>query len=416
MLISVSMAVFVFCLGAAMTQLVPVLFGKTYTPEQIQMAQKLLYVFVGTTALHILNDVFRGCLVGCGRFIVFYGGSTIHYVFRFVGIVVLTRFMNCSAIGVALVDFFVYLVVFVVNVAYTLFSLKERPRLHFISGHELRAIASFSVAILLQTIVNQVNNNVDNVILGAMIEQKEIITMYSSALSIFSVYNTMIAVIPNFYLPKAARLVVTNYTERELTDFVIEPGRLQAMLAMAVVICFGLFGKDFIILWIGEQYSQAYYVALILLVAATIPLIQGVCITILDVKLKRLFRSGTLVIMSLFNVVLSVILVKQFGFWGAVAGTAAALVLGEWIIMNVYYHRALGIQTARMFREILHGILPAGIISAALCVPLVVLLENTAVLFLVKCIVFVTLYGGLLWLFGMNEKEKAMVKSLLKKP
>ena len=415
LMIAVFMSVFVFCLGVAMTRLVPVLFGKTYSLDQIQMAKKLLFVFVGTTALHILNDVFRGCLVGCGKFIMFYGGSTIHYVFRFLGIIVLTRFTDCSAVGVALVDFFVYLAVFLVNVVYTVFLLRERPRLHFISRHEIVSIASFSAAILLQAVVNQVNNNVDNVILGAMIEQKETITMYSSALSIYSVYNTLISVIPNIYLPKAARLVQTDYTARELTDFVIEPSRIQAIMAVAVVFCFGLFGGDFIGLWIGQEYVCSYYVALILLVAATVPLVQSVCVSILDVKLKRMFRSITLVVMAFLNVLVSVFFVKRMGFWGAALGTAVSLLIGEVLIMNIYYHKSLGLETGRMFREIFRGILPAGVLSTVCCIPLVLFLESTALLFLLKCIMFIALYAVFLWLFGLNNQEKTLVRAVIKR-
>ena len=61
----------------------------------------------------------------------------------------------------------------------------------------------------------------------------------------------------------------------------------------------------------------------------TIPLVQNVCLSILDAKLKRLFRSATLVIMAVINVILSIILVRFMGFWGAALGTVISLLVGS---------------------------------------------------------------------------------------
>ena len=148
-------------------------------------------------------------------------------------------------------------------------------------------IASFSAAILLQAIVNQVNNNMDVVILGAIVIDKEIITMYSSALSIFTIYNSVMSVFVNIYFPKAERMVIQGRSGEELTDFVIGPGRIQAVIAVGILAAFGLFGKNFISVWIGDKYLDAYYVAIILMIPVTIPLVQNVCLSILDAKVKR---------------------------------------------------------------------------------------------------------------------------------
>ena len=109
-------------------------------------------------------------------------------------------------------------------VFYSNFALGETPRLYRFEIKKLIEIVSFGGAILLQAIVNQVNNNVDNMILGAYISDKSIITMYSSALMIYSVYNSLISVIANFFLPKATRLVNQKATGEQLTDFVIPTG------------------------------------------------------------------------------------------------------------------------------------------------------------------------------------------------
>jgi len=381
----------------------------------LAMAQKLLLIFVAVTALHIMADVYKGCIQGNERFVVLHGGSTLQTALRIVVIFGLIYFGKCSAITVALVDLIVYVVVFVTYFGYTVFSLHEKFRLYKIDKAELTAIASFSAAILLQAVVNQVNNNVDNIILGAMIIDKSVITMYSSALSIYGIYTSLSSVLTGIYLPKATKLVTNDCTETQLTDFVIAPGRFQAMLTIGIIGGFALFGKNFISLWIGDKYINAYYVTLMLIIPVTISLVQNVCISILDAKLKRLFRSVVLVIMAVINVAVSVVLVRFLGFWGAAIGTATSLLIGNGLVMNIYYSRVIKLQVARMLKGIFKGVLPAGLLATACCLPLALYLPNSLPMFIVKGALFVAVYGALLWVIGLNKDEKSMVRSMLKK-
>jgi len=248
-----------------------------------------------------------------------------------------------------------------------------------------------------------------------MIIDKSVITMYSSALSIYGIYTSLSSVLTGIYLPKATKLVTNDCTETQLTDFVIAPGRFQAMLTIGIIGGFALFGKNFISLWIGDKYINAYYVTLMLIIPVTISLVQNVCISILDAKLKRLFRSVVLVIMAVINVAVSVVLVRFLGFWGAAIGTATSLLIGNGLVMNIYYSRVIKLQVARMLKGIFKGVLPAGLLATACCLPLALYLPNSLPMFIVKGALFVAVYGALLWVIGLNKDEKSMVRSMLKK-
>ena len=239
--------------------------------------------------------------------------------------------------------------------------------------------------------------------------------MYSSALAVYAIYNSMISVITNFFLPKATKLVSQSASGKELTDFVIPPGRFQAIVAVGCICCFALFGKNFITIWIGEKYLNAYWVILMLIVPVTIPLVENAVISILDASMKRTFRSVVLVIMAILNVIVSIILVDFIGFWGVALGTVLSLVVGHGILMNIYYAKTFNMEIVRMFFSIFKGILPAGIAASLLCVPLSLFLNNTFFLFLLKCVSFVLLYGIFLWLFGINDDEKKSLKKIFEK-
>lgn len=411
--ISCIMALAVLVLGLLICGRIPALYGNTYDAAMLEKARKIFLIFAGTMAVRIVNDTFKGCILGNERFLCFYGESAVQNVLHFALIAILLK-NGADAVAVAMVDLVICLGLLLFNALYTCLRLSERFRLEHLDYGELKQIALFSVSILLQAIVNQVNNNLDVVILGMVVTDKTVITMYASALSVYAIYNSVMSVFVNIYFPKAARMVMNSSTGEELTDFVIGPGRFQAVLAVGILTAFSLFGKDFIGVWIGSRYESAYYIALMLMIPVTVPLVQNTCLSILDAQLKRLFRSVTLVIMALINVAVSLVLIRFLGFWGAALGTVVSLVLGHVVIMNVYYHRVLGLNVVRMFREIFRGILPAGMVSGLCCLPLCFLPGEGIVPFLGECGVFLLVYAGALWCLGLNPGEKAALKAMKK--
>ena len=412
-LVSIGMSIIVLCLGLVMRSQIPSVYGENYSANHIVEGQRIFLLFVCSTIFTILTESFRGCVFGNERYVFNAGAPLIRVIIR-TSSIVLCIFLNLGIVAIAWVDLGVSALNFAAFAIYAVCGLKEKPRLTYINKAEIVQISSFAAAILLQAIVNQVNNNVDIMILGAMIPAKSVITMYSSALVIYSVYNSLISVMANIFLPKATKLVTQNASGKELTDFVIKPGRYQAMIAMAIIVGFALLGKDFIRLWIGESYIDAYYIVLMLIIPVTIPLVENAAISILDASLKRIFRSAILVAMAAVNVIMSIMLIKVLGFWGAAVGTLISLLIGHVLVMNIYYKKVFGMEIRRMFSRIFHGILPVGVISGVICSP-VMLLENTYVLFLVKGCIFVVVYSLLLWKYGLKEEEKKMILGRVRK-
>ena len=404
----------VIAIGFLISLFIPTLYGNTFAPESIVMAKKMFLIFSATTSVHILTESFRGCVIGHEKFIFYHGSHTAQHVLRFSLIFLLLQ-AGRSALAVAFVDLLVSLAILLAYILFSTFSLREKMKLHHFDRTTFSQFASFSAAILLQAIVNQVNNNVDIIILGATISSAEIITMYSSALTIYSVFNSLLSAVPGLYLPQAMKLVARNASGEELTDFVIKPGRFQSMLAVGIVCGFAATGKSFIDLWIGKQYIDAYYVALFLMIPVTVPLIENVAITILDANLKRVYRSAVLCAMAVLNTLLTLLLIPVFGFWGAMIATCISLVLGHGLLMNLYYQIKLKMNVSRMFRTMLKGSLTSGLISAALVIPLSGLISNSITAFLVQGVLFILIYGLLLFFRALYPSERSFVIQKLKK-
>ena len=368
LLASVIMSAVVAVVGVVMYHLIPGMYGNTYSEESIEVGQLLFVLYVLATVLHMLTDAFSGCLLGRERFAISSGIPLLKSILKIVLLVTLLSFLFTAV--------------------YALAVLKEVPRFYFLDMAQMKEILAFGVSILLQAVVNQVNNNVDTMILGAYVTEKQIITMYSSALAVYAVYNSLVSALSGVFVPKATRLVTQNASGRELTDFIVHPGRYQAMIAVACICGFALFGRNFITIWIGPQYLDAYWVILMLMIPVTVPLVQNAAIAILDAALKRIYRSVILVIMAVINVIVSLLFIRYMGFWGAALGTVLSLIVGHGFLMNIYYAKEFRIEIGRMFGGIFKGVLPAGLLAAALCVPLAIFLPNTTAMFLIKCIAY----------------------------
>lgn len=396
-------------IGAVMALLIPFIYDN-FTPEHISLSQRLILLMACNLALTVLSDSYLGIVTAHERFVMSNLLKTAKLTLR-VGLIVLLVAQGMGAMGIAVADCAVSGTVFLLALFYDRFVLLERSRFHRFDRVLLSQCLTFSLALLLQSVVSQINQNMDNVILGFM-TTPETVSMYSIALSLFTIFNTLVTAIGGLFGPRAARLVATDATGEELTDFVVGPGRYQLIIAGLAIGGFTLFGRDFLTLWVGERYLDAYAVTLLLLIPSVIPLVESVTISILDAMLKRLGRSLILCGMCVINVVISVLLIPRMGYIGAAIGTAASVIVGHGILANIYLKRVADLRIGRMFFGIFRGILPAFLAALVLAAPLT-LLPLSLGWFLLKCAAFTAVYALLVFAFGMNRGERAKIKSLL---
>ena len=112
-------------------------------------------------------------------------------------------------------------------------------------------------------------------------------------------------------------------------------------------------GKDFILnIWAGKEYEDAYYVALLLIIPASIALIQNIGIEIQRAQNQHQFRSVIYIGMAVINLVLSILLCQKYGAIGCAIGTAVSLIIANGLIMNIFYHKKCNIDIVTFWREI----------------------------------------------------------------
>lgn len=413
--ISAVMAVLVGLVGSGLYAATGRMYENSLTPEQIQTAKTLVALFVVNVVVIVLNDGFSGILTGRERFVVARGRKTVRLILRVILLFVLLS-MGFKSVVIVATDLVLSVLCFLFDIFYCFAVLKEKVKFHYFDRDMFKTTIVFSCAVFFQAIINQINQNMDGAILGVMMSP-EIVTMYSLALTLYTTYNSFSISVSTVFIPQASRMVARDATSEELTDLVAYTGRYSFMFAGLILTGFILFGQEFISIWMSERYLSAYTVALILMIPMTIPLVQNTCECILDAKLKRMSQAIILLATAVINLVLSVLLIPHIGYIGAAIGTAASVVLGNIIGMNIFYQKCIHLDIKRMVAKIFHRLLPC-IAGVCLCgVPLRYLnISGVGWLnFVLKVLIYVLVYFAVLYFLGMNATEKGQVNKIFSK-
>ena len=281
----------------------------------------------------------------------------------------------------------------------------------------LRKIAVFSSFLFINSIIDQINWNVDKLILGHTSGTSEV-AVYGVASQFNSLFMTFSTTVSSVFAPRVNLIAVQKEyaCNTEFTSLMAKIGRIQFMILGLPTLGLIVFGKYFIVnIFAGEGYENAYTVALFLILPALIPLIQNIGIEMQRALNKHQFRSIIYLIMAIGNVLISIPLAKNFGAVGAAMGTALSLLIGNGLIMNVFYHKALSIDMKYFWKEIIKAfkgmIIP---IIAAIYIMRCVTFKNLTV-FLTSIIAFIVIYCASVIAFSCNKEEKNLLFGMIGK-
>ena len=217
------------------------------------------------------------------------------------------------------------------------------------------------------------------------------------------------------YMPQVSKDLAKGLKGKELTETLIQPCRLVVMIGGMIVCGFFAVGKQFISLVYGSTKTEAWGYALIIMVPMFVNMTNGVINNILDITNKRMVRSVALLLTTVLNIILTVIFISRMGIIGAVTATAISTVLGQIIIMNVYYQKKLGLSILYLFKEAYKGLLIFMVPAAVLCYFVAKSISNEIVSLLVCGVLFVLLSGVGIIAFGLNSYEKQLINKVIRK-
>lgn len=389
------------------------IFGSTMTSEEIQKMKIMLLILSLNLFLTFSFSIYSSIIAANEKFIFQKTLTIISTIIRPL-LMIPILFMGFKSIALCIIITITNIAVLISNYIFCRKKLNVKIKFKGFDKNLFKTIFSFSIWIFITQIVDKINWSADQFILGAVSGTKEV-SIYSIAATINTLFINTSTAISNVFLPKISGMIANKATSKELTEEMIRVGRLQFYIVFLVLIAYILFGKQFIQLWVGEDFTESYYVGLCLIIPAFFALIQNLGLSIMQAMNKYKFKAISTFIMSFFNILISYFLAKQFNAVGAALGTTISLVICNIILINIYYYKALKINVLAFWKNIIAMMIKYIAPLAIIIIPLTLLRLNNFMTICIFAPILLITYSLVSYFTIMNQYEKNLTRSIFKK-
>ena len=389
------------------------IFAASMSVAELATAKILFLLLLFNIVITLTTMMFRAVINASEKFLFLKGTETLQMVLQPV-LVVLVLQQYPSAVAVAVVQTVLNICLITARCYYCFVKLKIKIKFHYIDKQLLDDIKKLALSVFVVVLIDQVFFKTNQIILG-IVSGTAAVAVYSLSSLIYMNYMALSTAISGVYLPHITEIITTDKSVKKLSDLFIQIGRWQYYLLALVASGFIIFGKDFIKIWAGKDFEEAYWITLLIIIPFTIDLIQNIGLSIMQAQNRYNFRAKVYFAMGLFNLCLAVPLAKQYGGTGCAFATGLSMFLGNGLIMNWYYLKVTKLDILRFWNEI-------GKISIYLMMLTVTgyILYNSQNVhsiteFIISIAVYTVIYSLVVYKFCMNKNEKEKISSIFKK-
>ena len=405
-----------FGIGLGLYFNVDTLFGNTMTTVELGRARIMMLLLVANLAFTFPMSIW-GSIIQAYEDFVFQKSLNIFRIILNTAVMICLLHFGYKAVAMVVVQTIFNVLTLVVNFIYCRRKLNIHIYFRFKHFHWgfLKEVAIYSFWIFLNAIMDRVYWSTGQFVLGAMVGTAAV-AVFAIAIQLEGMYMQFSTAISSVFLPKVTAMVATNRSRKEISDLFIRTGRIQYIVLAYILSGFIIFGRQFIELWAGADYSDAYIISLLFFIPLTVPLIQNLGITILQARNEMKFRSVLYIIIALVSLAMQIVLTSHFGGIGCAMGVSGALVVGQILIMNVYYRRRQDLDIMTFWKEISKmSVIPIVlIISSMLIIRHFFALDSWGKLIL-GIAAFSSVYIPLFFRFSMTDDERNLFISMFHK-
>ena len=278
-----------------------------------------------------------------------------------------------------------------------------------------KAILIFASSLLFASIADQIFWKADQIIIGK-IYSTSLVAVYAIGGQLYNCYLHIGTSFNGVFFPKISQLYQEENGMEKINQIFVEAGRISFFVLLLTLSGFIIFGKEFITLWVGSDYMEAYYVAIYVMIPFTIDLSQNLGLATLQVMNKYSFRAKLYFFAALLNIISTIYLTKLLGIRGAALSTGISMLITNGFVMNWYYH-SLGFNIREFWRNI------GGILLKTVPYSLAIYFLNSRLSDLtpgfsglaVKIVLYSVGYFAIIYLLAINAQEKRYLKHIIGK-
>ena len=393
---------------------VETIFGATMTEIELSRAKTMVFILVINLAITFPMSIFGSIMTAYERFVFPRVLNIIRILLNTIIMIVLLQ-MGYRAIAMVILQTFFNIITLIINYLYCKYNLKIKLFFKRFNWSFLKEVSVYSFWILLNVIMDKIYWSTGQFVLGA-VSGTIAVSVFAIAIQLEGMYMTFSTAISSVFLPKVTGMVTINDNHEQISNLFIRTGRIQNIIMLGILTGFVVFGKSFITLWAGVEYINAYYMTLAFFIALYIPLIQNLGITILQARNQMKFRSVLYIILACCALVVEIIFAKLWGGIGCAIAISVALLLGQGLIMNIYYKKSQDINIIEFWKEILKmDLLPLLLAIVSYYIFNYYISGETWFNLVASCAVYGILYLCTCYIFSLNVDEKALFTAPFKR-
>lgn len=407
------LAVAVMVGGFVMSSHVELIFDRGLQPREIEKMRTLVLIMAVNVAITFPSSVFSSVAIAHER-----------YFFRIVMDIIATvaapvanlivLYLGYASVGMALTGTVLHCILTPVTITYCYKKLDLKPKFKMLPRELIREMISVSIFHFLGTIVDMLFWATDKVILG-ILASSVAVALYNVGGTFNNIVMSLTSSISGVLVPKITGMVVTNTDKLEWTKLFIKVGRIQFLIIALIVSGFSVFGQTFISLWAGPEYADSFWVTVLTMFPLCIPLIQNTGLNFVTAQNKHQFRSVVYLIIAILNVISTYLVVPTLGIIGAALCSCVSYLLGQGLIMNIYYYKVTGLDIPLFWNNILKmAIIPGIMMVIGLMLKNIIVMDNWFSFF-GGVAAYTAIYAALMYRFAMNDYEQDIIRKPLQR-
>ena len=389
------------------------IFDAAMTANELSRTKVILALMVLNLAISFPFSLFGSIITAYEQF-VFQKVIAIIRIILNTGTMIVLLKLGYKAIAMVVVTTIFNILTLVFNFWYCKHYLKIKLKFAKFKWGFLKEVSIYSFWIFLNAIMDRIYWSTGQFVLGAY-AGTAVVAVFAVAIQLEYMYMSFSTAISGVFLPKVTAMAVRDSDGKSISDLFIKTGRIQYCVMILVLTGFFLFGRQFIHLWAGEDYDEAYIIAMLFFIPLTVPLIQNLGITILQARNQMKFRSLLYLVISFASLGAQIPLSKYFGGVGCACAIAGALVLGQILVMNVYYQIKQKIDIVRFWIEIVKMSMVPSVLTMLAYYVLRQYSLDSVVKLVAGIVIYLVVYLPLFFMFSMNAYERDLILKPIKK-
>lgn len=335
-------AVVALIAGIALLFIYPYVCKQTFSHEEINKFRIVFFILLINIVISFPLCIFSGVLNAYERFVYLKLVNLLSVIVKYFSIAVLLIF-GYKVIALTIATVVASIGMQICYMYYCKKSINVKFRFEKLDSNLLREIFLFSFYIFINILVDVLFSNTDKLILGA-VKGTMAVTIYSMGIYFTTYFQQLSTAVSGVFLPKIVHLYEKEKNMKKISDIFVRVGRIQMIILMMVLSGFVIIGKEFLFLWLGDGYSESYYIGLCIMLPSVVPLSQNVGITILRAMNLHKYRSYMYLAIAILNVGISIPLAYKWGGIGSAMGTCIATICGQIIFMNWFYAKKVNLD------------------------------------------------------------------------